>query len=143
MIHQERLREEARVKLEAERLQQLRYLLLNSVTGFITMYFRLIKEQEEAELQLIIQQELDRQVEIELQKQFSDNLTKQVCQNSFQNHPITSNFDLDMINKLSIDDASMISENKTITDDSISFTNDIQTVQELQDEESKWLQYMI
>lgn len=143
MIHQERLREEARVKLEAERLQQLRYLLLNSVTGFITMYFRLIKEQEEAELQLIIQQELDRQVEIELQKQFSDNLTKQVSQNCFQNHPITSNFDLDMINKLSIDDASMISENKTITDDSISFINDIQTVQELQDEESKWLQYMI
>lgn len=36
-----------------------------------------------------------------------------------------------------IDDASIISENKTFSEYSTSFMNDIQTVQEMQDEESR------
>jgi hypothetical protein len=78
---------------------------------------------------------MDRQVELEIQKRFSDDLP---------NHHILSTelpasyYDNDVMHKLTIDDESIIYEGKTITDDSISFINDIRTVQELQDEESKY-----
>lgn len=96
------------------------------------------KLQQEYEQQILLQQEIDKQVEEELKqaqalKEQSERIlmSTRLCTSELEQEPLMRD------PSFKKDDSSILSQDRSISDEYSSFMNDIRTVYELQDEDSK------
>ena len=98
------------------------------------------KLQQEYEQQIQLQQEIDKQVEEELRQ--AQALKEQSERILMSTRVCTSEFEQENLNKypsFKKDDSSILSQDRSMSDEYSSFMNDIRTVYELQDEDSKFI----
>lgn len=125
-----RAEEDRRVLQEEQELQRLRQLR----DGM----------QKEQEKQIELQKQMDLQIQEEIQKVkiFKENSEKYVLSTYIP----TSENDIELFHNhpsFKRDESSILSQDRSMSDEYSSFINDIRTVYELQDEDSKYTSFLM